>query len=44
MPASWLRGCEAIPDKPLLLKVGRFAERDNAQAFFEAVAPQVDAR
>jgi dihydroorotate dehydrogenase len=34
---------EAIPDKPLLLKVGHFAERDNAQAFFEAVAPQVDA-
>jgi len=34
---------EAIPDKPLLLKVGHFDERDNAQAFFEAVAPHVDA-
>ena len=34
---------EAIPDKPLLIKVGHFAERDNAQAFFEAVAPHVDA-
>ena len=37
------RGCVRRSDKPLLLKVGHFAERDNAQAFFEAVAPQVDA-
>ena len=34
---------EAIPDKPLLLKVGHFTDREVALAFFEAVAPHVDA-
>ena len=33
---------EALPDQPLLLKIGHFTERDNAQAFFDAVAPYVD--
>ncbi len=38
--ASRLR--EAIPDKPLLLKVGHFIEKDFAQAFFESVSPHID--
>ena len=39
--ASRLR--EAIPNKPLLIKVGYFNDRDIAQQFFTAVAPYVDA-
>ena len=38
--AARLRG--AIPDKPLLLKVGHFMEKDCAQAFFESVSPHID--
>ena len=34
---------EAMPKKPLLLKVGHFTEKERARAFFEAVALHIDA-
>lgn len=39
--ASKLR--EAVPKKPLLIKVGHFNDRDIAQDFFTSVEPYVDA-